>query len=144
MKITYNDFKQSILEKINAVGKGAYKMLKDDTMYIWLSDSGDGLLNSRYEQLECKFTELYAIYEKAIELGGTMYLGASAARSGKKIGSSDFPLDTIDAFVAINYYGNEVGDKITRRSTYYAAILDWAGFVDNHWGGYITVKSRYM
>ena len=57
MKITYNDFKQIILEKINANGRSIYKMLKGDIMYIWLSGSGDGLLNSRYE-LECKFTEL--------------------------------------------------------------------------------------
>lgn len=73
-----------------------------------------------------------------------MYFGANAAQKGLKIGSVDFPVDTIDAFVAIEFYGKTVGEKTTRRSTYYAAILDWAGIVTNHWGGYITVKKEYM
>ena len=73
-----------------------------------------------------------------------MYLGAGAAQQGQKIGSDSFPVDTIDGFISIEFYGKSVGDKTLRRSTYYAAILDWAGFATNHRGGYLTVNKKYM
>ena len=76
-----------------------------------------------------------------------MYRGDAAAQNGAKIGSEELPIDTIDAFIAVEFYGASVGASTLRRSTYYAAILAWAGIVENHRskgeGGYIVVKPEY-
>lgn len=144
MKISCFDFKKMMIEKLERDGgKSQYKMLKGGIMNLWLSENCNGIINDHFS-INCTFEVLYAIYEMAISLGGKMYFGASAAQKGLKIGSNEFPVDTIDAFVAMEFYGKTVGEKTTRRSTYYAAILDWAGFVTNHWGGYLTVKQEYM
>lgn len=139
MKISYPYLKKTILDKLICDGgKSQLTMIKGGTMDLWLSDNKDGVMNSRYLPLNCDFKILYAIYEKAILLGGRMYLGANAAQNGQRIGSEGFSVDTIDGFISIEFYGKNIGDKTTRRSTYYAAILDWAGFVTNHKGGFIT------
>lgn len=145
MKISYSDFEKTMLDKLTRDGgKSQLTMINGGVMHLWLSDSKNGIINSRYSSLNCKFKILYAIYEKAISLGGEMYLGANAAQNGQKIGSDGFPVDTIDGFISIEFYGKSVGDKTLRRSTYYAAILDWAGFATNRRGGVITIKKEYM
>ena len=60
------------------------------------------------------------------------YKGDGAAHSGKLIGSEEFPENTIDAFIAVKFYGASVGGTTTRRSTYYATILAWAGICTNN------------
>lgn len=143
MKLQADEFESLILEKFSqGSGKGHYKMLKGKDMELWLNKDKSGIQNSNFN-LTCDFESLYAVYEKAVELGGKIYLGATAAQAGKRIGSDDFSVDTIDAFVAINFYGGRIGDKCTRRSTYYAAILDWAGIATNYWGGYMVIKPKY-
>lgn len=144
MKITYSDFEKTMLDKLECDGwESQHTMIKDGIMKLWLSENSDEIKNDHYS-VNCKFKILYAIYEQAISLGGTMYLGANAAHNGQRIGSDGFPVDTIDGFISIEFYGKNVRDTTQRRSTYYAAILDWAGFVTNHRGGYITVKKEYM
>ena len=144
MKISYSDFKRTILEKFKQNnGRGYFKMMNDKIMELWISADGKGVENSQYKCV-CDFVSLYAVYEKAIELGGKMYLGAKAAQDGKKIGSSDLSIDTIDAFVSMEFDGKDIGDTTTRRSTYYSAILDWAGFVSKCRGGFIVVRPQYM
>ena len=145
MKISYSDFEKTILDKFTKNdGKSQLTMINGGVMNLWLSASKNGIINSRYSSLNCEFRILYAIYEKAISLGGEMYLGANAAQNGQRIGSDSFPVDTIDGFISIEFYGKSIGDKTLRRSTYFAAILDWTGLVTNHRGGYITVKREFM
>ncbi|HIY96856.1 MAG TPA: hypothetical protein H9729_04140 [Candidatus Borkfalkia excrementigallinarum] len=145
MKISYADFEKTMRDKLERDGgKSQLTMINGGIMNLWLSDSKNGIINSRYSSLNCEFKILYAIYEKAVSLGGEMYLGANAAQNGQKIGGDGFPVDTIDAFISINFYGKKIGDKTMRRSTYYAAILDWAGFVTNNRGGTITIKKEFM
>ena len=145
MKISYSDFEKTMLDKLTSDGgKSQLTMINGGVMHLWLSDSKNGIINSRYSSLNCEFKILYAIYEKAISLGGEMYLGANAAQNGQKIGSDGFPIDTIDGYISIEFYGKSVGDKTLRRSPYYAAILDWAGFATNRRGGVITIKKEYM
>ena len=132
---------------IECGGKAKMPMLKGEPLDIWVAASGDGVENSGYANLICEWRILEAIVKKANELGGIMYKGDTAAQSGAKIGSEKFPLDTIDAFIALEFYGGNIGATTTRRSTYYAAILAWAGIVENHRsqgkGGYIIVKPEY-
>lgn len=144
MKISYSDFEKTMLNKLERDGgKSQYRMIKGGIMNLWLSKNGDGIKNDHYS-INCEFKILYAIYEKAISLGGEMYLGANVAQKGQRIGSDDFSVDTIDGFISIEFYGKKIGDTTLRRSTYYASILAWAGFVTNHWGGYISVNREYM
>ena len=58
----------------------------------------------------------------------------------------DFPVIS-KSFISIEFYGGSLGASTTRRSTYYAAILAWAGIVENHRskgnGGYISVNPQF-
>jgi hypothetical protein len=132
---------------IECGGKSKMKMLKGEPLDIWVAPSGEGVENSGFTQLVCEWHILEAIVKKANELGGVMYRGDSAAQNGAKIGSKELPLDTIDAFISLEFYGAKEGASTLRRSTYYAAILAWAGIVENNRskgnGGYIVVKPEY-
>lgn len=136
---------QAKLQQCN--GRSKMSMLRGAPLDIWLTPSGNGIGNSGYPDLVCEWHILDAIVKKANELGGIMYRGDSAAQSGAKIGSKEFPLDTIDAFISLRFYGASVGSTALRRSTYYAAVLAWAGIVENHRsegkGGYIVVKPEF-
>lgn len=145
MKISYENLKKIILDKLaQDGGESCHAMINGKTIKFWLSESGDGIMNDHYKILNCKFDILYAIYEMALSLGGTMYLGASAATAGKLIGSKEFPVDTIDGFISIEFYNRTIGDTTTRRSTYFAYILEWAGVATNHRGGYITINKKFI
>ena len=128
-------------------GKSKMSMLKGEPLDIWVSSSGKGIENSGYTALVCEWHILEAIVKKANELGGIMYRGDAASQNGAKIGSEELPLDTIDAFISIEFYGGSIGASTIRRSTYYSAILAWAGIVENHRskgkGGYIVVKPEF-
>ena len=128
-------------------GKAKMSMLKGDPLDIWVASSGKGIENSGFTTLVCEWHILEAIVKKANELGGTMYRGDAASQKGAKIGSAELPLDTIDAFVSLEFYGGSIEASTLRRSTYYAAILAWAGIVENHRsngkGGYIVVKPEF-
>lgn len=53
----------------------------------------------------------------------------------------------IIAFIAMNFYHAYIGDTVTRRSTYYAAILSWARICHNMrskgQGGYIVLLPEW-
>ena len=112
-----------------AGGKAECPMLKGDPLIIWLTN--DGVKNSGFTNFVCEWEIFDAIVDKARELGGKMYRGDSAAQNGAKIGSPELPLDSIDAYISIEFYGNQEGKSTLRRSTYYAAILAWAGICKN-------------
>jgi len=126
-------------------GRAYCKMLKGSPLEIWLTQ--DGVCNSGFPQLICEWDIFDAIVEKAKELGGRMYRGDSASQNGAKIGSDELPLDTIDSFISINFYGNKIGNSTLRRSTYYSAILAWAGICtnmrSNAQGGYIILRPEW-
>lgn len=129
----------------NNGGKARVKMLKGDSMQIWAT--ADGIRNASFPTLVCEWHIFDGIVAKARELGGKMYRGDAASQKGKKIGSGDFPLDTIDAFISLTYHGNQIGNSTLRRSTYYAAILAWAGIATNNRsdgsGGYIRLNPKW-
>ena len=134
-----------IKRKLNEMhGEALCSMLKGEPQKIWMT--GEGVVFSGYPDLVCKWEILDDIYDKAKALGGKMYRGDSAAQNGKKIGSFEFPLDTIDAYIGVKYYGAQIGKTTTRRSTYYAAVLAWAGVCRNYrsdgeiLGGYIIIR----
>ena len=110
-------------------GKAECPMLKGDPLVIWLTS--DGVKNSGFANFVCEWQIFDAIVGKVRELGGKMYRGDSAAQNGAKIGSPELPLDSIDAYISIEFYGNQEGKSTLRRSTYYAAILAWAGICKN-------------
>lgn len=128
-------------------GKSKMPMLKGAPLDIWVSSSGEGVENSGFTALVCEWHILEAIVKRANELGGVMYRGDAAAQNGAKIGSEELPLDTIDAYISLEFYGSSIGSSTLRRSTYYSAILAWAGIVENHRskgkGGYIVVKPEF-
>ena len=132
-----------IKELLKRNGGTAYcNMLKGSPLSIWLTEGG--VANSGFQGFICEWEIFDGIVEKARELGGKMYKGDVAAQNGAKIGSDELPLDTIDAYISLKYYGNKIGNSTLRRSTYYAAILAWAGICTNHRsdgkGGYIVLK----
>ncbi|NLN80012.1 MAG: DUF2089 domain-containing protein [Erysipelotrichia bacterium] len=126
-------------------GKAEVSMLRGEPMKIWATE--EGVRNSFYPTLICEWRIFDAIVIRARELGGRMYRGDAESQQGKRIGSKEFSLDTIDAFISLKFYGNEIGSTTTRRSTYYAAILDWAKIARNNrskgLGGYIQLSSNW-
>ena len=137
---------QRIIQKLNNLGgKTNCPMLRGADIVIWLTENG--VANSGFENLVCEWEVFDSIVEKATELGGRMYRGDGAAQSGAKVGSKELPLDTIDAYISIKYYDGEIGKSTTRRSTYYAAILAWAGICANYRsdgnGGYIILNPEW-
>ena len=131
-----------IIRQMNQMnGRAFCKMLKGDPIEIRLTKSGVHPVS--FPDFICKWEVFDAIMEKAEELGGKMYRGDAGAQKGAKIGSAELPKDSIDGFIALKFYGGEIGKATTRRSTYYAAILDWAGLCENcrsdGSGGYIKL-----
>lgn len=126
-------------------GSAKVTMLRGEDMLIWATK--EGIRNASFPTLICEWHIFDAIVAKARELGGVMYRGDTESQKGKKIGSAEFSVDTIDAFISLKFYGNEVGSSTTRRSTYYAAILDWAGIATNNRsegrGGFIRLSTKW-
>lgn len=119
-----------IIEKLKEQGGSSYcEMLKGDPLKIWLSPNG--VYNSGFKNFLCEWKVFDAIVEKARELDGKMFRGDSAAQNGYTIGSDELPIDSIDGFISLNFYGGKIGVSTLRRSTYYAAILAWAGICVN-------------
>jgi len=150
VEVTQNDSKAVRLLKENlsaSGGKSQMAMLRGDDVAIWFSSDKRGIIAEGLKSVTLEWEVFDAIIEKAVTLGGKMFRGDSAAHNGKRIGSDELPLDTIDAFVATTFFGAREGDSTLRRSTYYAGVLAWAGIVDNcrsHGeGGYILVKPEY-
>ena len=121
-------------------------MMRGPAIKIWMTK--DGVKNSALPSLLCTWQQFDDILEKAIALGGIMYRGDTAAQNGSRIGSKELPLDTMESFIAMNYFGRKEGETTVRRSTYYAAIMKWAGVCDNCRsdgnGGYISVAKWLM
>ncbi len=136
-------FIKDSLSKVDGVAE--IPMLRGEPLKIWMTI--EGVRNSGFPDLLCEWKIFDAIHKKAVELGGTMYRGDSAAQNGFKIGSKELPLDTIDAFISTEFYGKQVGDSTLRRSTYYSAIMAWAGICLNHRsdgaGGYIQLVNEW-
>ena len=137
----------TIVEKLKAQGGSAScPMLRGEPMNIWLTK--EGVANSAYPDLICEWKVFDEIVHKAYDLGGKMFKGDSAAQSGAKIGSPELPDNTIDSFISLKFYGKGYGDTTLRRSTYYAAILAWAGICTNTRstngeGGYIAINPTW-
>lgn len=129
-------------------GTATVKMLNSKTMEIKIAENGEGVENSNYKQLICRWDEFNEIIKKANELGGKMYHGSFDARSGKKLGEG-LSEDRLDGFIAENFFNAQKGKSITMRAPYYAAILDWAGIVKNcrskrgGLGSYIEVNESF-
>ena len=127
-------------------GKGLTVTLKGAPSEFWLSPDGKGIETEKLPHYVMKWEHFDAIIKKANEIGGKMYRGDVAARSGGKLGS-DVPYDCMEGFVAGELLGTSNGKAVTRRSTYYSGILAWAGIVTIHksegMGSFITVAPNY-
>ena len=122
------------------------KMLKGDDIKFWLVD--EGIKNEKLKTLTCTWEQFDVIVEKARELGGIMYRGDLYSQKSIRIGYNGFSVDTIDGFVSTKFFNQKEGDKTTRRSTYYAAVLATANICTNYRskgkGGYIKLLSEWM
>lgn len=130
----------------NSNGIAYMNMLTGKLQKIWLSSDGRGVIADGLKSTVLEWQIFDAIIKKANSLGGKMFRG-DCAHKGKRIGSEDLSIDSIDGFVSLNFYGSSIGKTTLRRSTYYSGILAWAGIVDNcrsnGEGGYIVVKPEF-
>lgn len=128
-------------------GRSSMPMLRGEPIGIYLSPDGRGIIADSYRILVMEWRIFDAIVAKANSLGGEMFKGDAMAQRGAKIGSADFPLSTIDAYISTTFYGSRIGETATRRSTYYCAVLAWAGIVENNRsegeGSYIRVNASF-
>ena len=141
----------AIKEKMEKSGEAKFvmptlKKLKVPT-HFWASEDGEGILTdklSRYVVL--KWEHFDAIVKKANSLGGRIYRGDDVAQSGGRLGA-DISENTIEGYVSMVCDKLPYGEKVTRRSTYYAGILAWAGIAEMHRsegrGSYISITEPY-
>ena len=133
IKETDGPITKILKQKFNECGGEAYvPMLKGEDKLFWATE--EGLYNNGFKGYLCRWEDFDLIMKKLEELGGMMYRGDSAAHGGYKLGSEELPLDTMDGFIALNIHKEQIGQSITRRSTYYAVVLAWAGIVKNRRG----------
>lgn len=128
-------------------GESVMPVLKGEPIAFWESPTGLGLEVEQLKNYIIEWKELAAIVKKANELGGKMYRGDQLAQhAGAKLGE-EIPFDCMEGFIARELLGTPIGSSVTRRSTYYAGILAWAGIVQIHRstgkGSYITVNLEY-
>lgn len=150
LKIKDNESKviKRLKEKmIKCNGKTFMQMLRGNPIEIWISNNGNGIVTASLPNIILKWEIFDAIINKANSLGGIMFKGDSAAQNGAKIGSNELALNCIDSFISLKYYNAKIGDTTLRRSTYFSAILAWAGIVENKRskgnGGYIIVNNEF-
>ena len=107
---------------------------------------GSGLQVEQLKAFVLKWEHFQKIVEKANQLGGMMYRGDNLPQTGAKLGD-EISHDCMEGFIAGELLCQKDGTSVTRRSTYYSGILDWAGIVrlhkDEGKGSYITVNSEF-
>lgn len=143
--------KERIIEKIKEKiiqcdGEAYMPVLRGLPIYFWMSPTGNGLEVEQLNDYVLTWDEFAEIVVKANELGGKMYRGDALAQGGGKLGY-DIPYECMEGFIAKELLHTADGTSVTRRSTYYAGILAWAGIVTIHKsqgnGSFITVNSEY-
>ncbi len=143
-KVLPSTYIKELLEERNGLVKVA--MLRGKPIRV--SATKEGVVINSFMPITCEWRIFDALVAKAAELGGIMYRGDVSAQQGKLIGEEDFALDTMDAFISVNFYDNKPGNPTIRRSTYYAAILAWAKICTNNrsegQGGYIKLYSAWL
>lgn len=88
-----------------------------------------GIATKKLSNYVLEWEHFDEIVKKANSLGGKMYRGD--ANSGNKLGYG-IPHDCVDGFVASELLGREDGKSVTRTSTYYTGVLEWAGIAKRH------------
>ena len=120
--------------------------LRGAPIAFWLSPTGMGIETDKLPGYILEWEHFDEIVKKANALGGTMYRADVLAMNGGKLGK-EISYDTMEGFIASELLWQEDGTSVTRRSTYYSGILDWAGIVTLHKdegkGSYITVNSEF-
>ena len=111
-----------------------------------IASDGSGLQVQQLKYFVLEWEHFQKIVEKANQLGGIMYRGDNLPQVGAKLGK-EISHDCMEGFIASELLWQEDGTSVTRRSTYYSGILDWAGIVTLHKdegkGSYITVNSEF-
>ena len=122
------------------------KQLKVPT-YIWLSEDGDGVKTNKLPQINVlKWEEFCIIVEQANNNGGKIYRGDVLARSGERLGDK-LNKNHIDGLVPLVCLGQQYGETVLSRSTYFSGALEKAGIATIHksegQGSYITINEKY-
>lgn len=115
--------------------------------FFTVAPNGTGLQVEQLTNFTLKWEHFQKIVEKANQLGGKMYRGDAIPMNSGRLGV-DISYDCMEGFIAGELLGTEEGKKVTRRSTYYSGILDWARIVTLHPkcdenGSYITVEPEF-
>lgn len=135
-----------IIRKFNRChGVNHLQTLKGKDVTIWMTKSGVRL--SSHPDMLCKWEIIDALVKKIKHLGGKMYRGDYEANLGFAIGEG-LPVNTMEAFIAMEFYGKKIGEGTIRRSTYYAAVMAWGEILFNQKsdgkGGYVELTTMWM
>ena len=142
-----NKISSVIAEKLKANnGKALMTSLRGSPIAFWFSTTGTGIETDKLPDYILEWEHFDEIVKKANRLGGTMYRADDLAQRGEKLGE-EISYDTMEGFIASELLSIADGATITRRSTYYSGILDWAGIATLHRsqgnGSYITINTKY-
>ena len=125
---------------------GSLKQLKVPT-YFWLSEDGDGVKTNKLPQTNVlKWEEFVVILKQANNNGGKIYRGDVLARSGARLGDR-LNEKHIDGLVPLCCLGQNYGETVLSRSTYFSGVLEKAGIATIHrsdgQGSFITINGKY-
>lgn len=122
------------------------KKLKVPT-HIWLSEDGDGVKTNKLPQTNVlKREEFCVILKQANSNSGKIYRGDALARSGARLGDK-LNENYIDGLVPLVCLGQQYGETVLSRSTYFSGVLEKAGIATIHKSegqdSYITINEKY-
>ena len=145
-----NKISSVIKEKLKACGGSAAvsPMQKGKTGFE-IAFTDVGIKTDKLPNQILEWGHFDRIIKKANSLGGKMYRGDQLAQHPGNALGYEIPHDCIEGFVASELLGVEDGKSITRCSTYYSGVLEWAGIATRHPAvrcvepSFITVNEKY-
>lgn len=137
-----------IKEKVMASNELLYMPCLRGSIPFHVAPSLLGVETDRLPHCVMKWEHFDAIIAKANALGGKMYRGDELAQIRENKLGEQIPLDCMEGFIASELFSIPNGRSVTRRSTYYSGVLEWAGIVTIHGrkngeDRYITVNPEY-
>lgn len=104
-----------------------------DLCEIGFDPNGKGLVSPKIPVPNHHIWEVFdAALEVVLQNGGKAMMGK--ARSGAKLGSDDFPLQSVEGYIAQKVHGAQIGETVFGPGFVIPAVLDWAEICNNERG----------